>query len=85
LVEATIDSGFTQYNPNKLIGDKAYDSNKLDQRLPVENNVEMVAPHRRGRKRPKTQDGRKLRPYRPVESGAPVFLAPEFQAYCGSV
>jgi transposase len=64
LVEATIDSGFTQYAPNKLIGDKAYDSDKLDQRLLDERNVEMVAPHRRGRKRPKTQDGRKLRPYR---------------------
>jgi len=24
----------------------------------------MVAPHRKGRKKPKTQDGRKLRPYR---------------------
>ena len=64
LVEATIDSGFTEYAPNKLIGDKAYDSDGLDQRLLDERNVEMVAPHRRGRKKPKTQDGRKLRPYR---------------------
>jgi transposase len=64
LVEATIDSGFTQYAPNRLIGDKAYDSDKLDQRLIEERNVEMISPHRRGRKKPKTQDGRKLRPYR---------------------
>jgi len=64
LVEETIDSGFTQYAPNKLIGDKAYDSDGLDQRLLEERNVEMVAPHRKGRKKPKTQDGRKLRPYR---------------------
>ena len=64
LVEETIDSGFTQYAPNKLIGDKAYDSDGLDQRLLDERNVEMVAPHRKGRKKPKTQDGRKLRPYR---------------------
>jgi len=64
LVEATIDSSFTQYAPNKLIGDKAYDSDDLDQRLLYERNVEMVAPHRKGRKKPKTQDGRKLRPYR---------------------
>jgi transposase len=64
LVEETIDSGFTEYAPNKLIGDKAYDSDELDQRLLDERYVEMVAPHRRGRKRPKTQDGRKLRPYR---------------------
>ena len=26
LVEATIDSGFTQYAPDRLIGDKAYDT-----------------------------------------------------------
>ena len=64
LIDATIDSGFTEYAPNKLIGDKAYDSDELDQRLLDERNVEMVAPHRRRRKKPKTQDGRKLRPYR---------------------
>ena len=63
-VEATIDSGFTQYAPNKLIGDKAYDSDELDQRLLNERNVERVAPHRSGRKKRKTQDGRKLRAYR---------------------
>ena len=64
LVEETIDSGFTEYAPNKLIGDKAYDSDDLDQRLLADRNIEMVAPHRKGRKKPKTQDGRKLRPYR---------------------
>jgi transposase len=64
LVEETIDSGFTEYAPNKLIGDKAYDSDELDQRLLDERYVEMVAPHRRERKKPKTQDGRKLKPYR---------------------
>jgi transposase len=64
LVEATLDSGSTEYAPNKLIGDKAYDSDGLDQRLLDERNVEMVAPHRKGRKKPETQEGRKLRPYR---------------------
>jgi len=64
LVEETIDSGFTEYAPDKLIGDKAYDSDDLDQRLLDDRNIEMVAPHRRARKKPKTQDGRKLRPYR---------------------
>ena len=29
LVEATIDSGFTQYAPDRLVGDKAYDSDGL--------------------------------------------------------
>jgi transposase len=64
LVEDTIDNSFTQYAPNKLIGDKAYDSDKLDEQLLNERGVEMIAPHRKGRKKPNTQDGRKLRRYR---------------------
>jgi hypothetical protein len=63
LVEASIDSGFTVYAPDKISGDKAYDSDKLDQRLIDERGVEMIAPHRRGRKKARTQDGRKLRHY----------------------
>ena len=46
--------------PERLIGDKAYDSDPLDAEL-AELGVEMIAPHRENRKRPKTQDGRKLR------------------------
>jgi len=64
LVGATIDSGFTRYAPDKLVGDKAYDSDKLDNQLLDERGVEMIAPHRKGRKKPRTQDGRKLRRYR---------------------
>ena len=64
LVEDAVDSGFTRYAPNKLIGDKAYDSDKLDQKLLEDRRIEMVAPHRKGRKKPKTQDGRKLRRYK---------------------
>lgn len=64
LVEATIDSSFIQYAPDKIVGDKAYDSDKLDQQLSEERGVEMIAPHRRSRKKPRTQDGRKLRRYR---------------------
>ena len=64
LVEDTIDSSFTQHAPDKLIGDKAYDSDKIDNQLLDERGVEMIAPHRKGRKKPNTQDGRKLRRYR---------------------
>ena len=64
LVGATIDSSFTRYAPDKLVGDKAYDSDKLDHQLLDERGVEMIAPHRRGRKKARTQDGRKLRCYR---------------------
>jgi transposase len=45
-----------------MIGDKAYDSDALDERLRREHNVELIAPNRRKRKR--TQDGRPMRRYR---------------------
>ena len=64
LVEATIDSGFTEYAPDKLVGDKAYDSDKLDQQLFEDRAIELIAPHRKNRKKPRTQDGRKLRRFR---------------------
>ena len=48
--------------PENLIGDRAYDSDKLDEEL-REEGVEMIAPHRKNRKRKKTQDGRRLRRY----------------------
>jgi len=44
LVEATIDNGFTQNAPDKLVGDKAYDSDKLDHQLLEERGVEMISP-----------------------------------------
>jgi transposase len=37
---------------------------QLKHQLLDERGVEMIAPHRKGRKKPKTQDGRKLRYYR---------------------
>ena len=64
LVETTIDSGFTKYAPDRIIGDKAYDSDGLDDRLSDERGIEMIAPHRKKRKKPNTQDGRKLRRYK---------------------
>jgi hypothetical protein len=53
LVEDTIDSSFTQYAPDKLVDDKAYGSDKLDQQLLDDRGVEMVAPRRKGRNKPK--------------------------------
>jgi transposase len=61
LVEDTVDSRFTPYAPDMIIGDKAYDSDKLDQSLAEERGIKLIAPHKRNRKRPPTQDGRKLR------------------------
>ena len=64
LVDDTVDSSFTPYAPDMIIGDKAYDSDKLDQSLAEERGIELIAPHKRNRKKPATQDGRKLRRYK---------------------
>lgn len=62
LVESTLETMFTEELPERLIGDKAYDSDPLDEKL-AENGVELIAPHRSNRKKMKIQDGRKLRRY----------------------
>lgn len=62
LVAQTLRSCFASSPPTLLIGDKAYDSDVLDNAL-LASGVELVAPHIRGRKT-KTQDGRRLRRYR---------------------
>ncbi len=61
LVEETIDHGFLAATPERLIGDRAYDSDRLDERLWEERGIELIARHRRNRRRAKTQDGRPLR------------------------
>ncbi len=62
LVTATLDAGFLDCAPRRLIGDKAYDSDPLD-RVLAEQGITMIAPHRRNRTAPVTQDGRLLRRY----------------------
>ena len=62
LVQATLDEIVTVGRPRRIIGDRAYDSDPLDNSLAVQG-IEM-APHRRNRKRKATQDGRPLRRYR---------------------
>lgn len=63
LVDATLAACATRVRPQRLIGDKAYDSDRLDERLRSQG-IEMIAPHRANR-RPdrRTQDGRALRRY----------------------
>jgi transposase len=54
----------TTARPERVIGDKAYDSDALDETLAAQG-VEMIAPHRSNRKPENvTQDGRPLRRYR---------------------
>ena len=63
LVEAVLAGCFLDEVPERLIGDKAYDSDALDQTLAEEYGIEMISPNRSNRKQ-KTQDGRPLRRYR---------------------
>jgi len=48
--------------PERLIGDKAYDSDALDRELRQNFGAEMIAPNKVNRRVP-TQDGRSLRRY----------------------
>jgi transposase len=55
--------GRPRQKPERVIADKGYDSDPLRARL-KRRGIELIVPHRRNRKKPKTQDGRKLRRYR---------------------
>lgn len=62
LVQLSFDFYMIEAKPDNLIGDRAYDSDKLDKDL-RQDGIEMIAPHRRNRVKPRTQDGRRLRRY----------------------
>lgn len=64
LVAQTVDERFIAEVPERLIGDKAYDSDRLDAEMLRGYGVEVIAPHRCNRRREnQTQDGRSLRRY----------------------
>ena len=62
LVQLSFDFYMIEAKPENLIGDRAYDSDKLDEELRQEG-IEMISPHKRNRVKPRTQDGRRLRRY----------------------
>jgi transposase len=64
LVDQTLDACYADYLPEKIIGDRAYDSDKLDQKLTDERGVQLIAPHKSNRRKNQTQDGRPLRRYK---------------------
>ena len=63
LVEEVLGHSFLDELPERLIGDKAYDSDPLDHQMREQYGIEVIAPHRGKRTEP-TQDGRPLRRYR---------------------
>ncbi len=60
--EETVLSCWTPSLPERVIADRAFDSDDLDTSL-AEFSVDMIVPHRKNRK-VRTQDGRKLRRYK---------------------
>ena len=64
LVEDTLDTLLINEAPELLIGDKAYDSDPLDERLRAERGIKLIAPHKANRRKQPTQDGRSLRRYK---------------------
>jgi transposase len=72
LVEATLatirvgrrhQAGRPRQKPERLIADRAYDSDPLRRQL-GQRDIELIAPHRKNRRKPPTQDGRALRRYK---------------------
>jgi transposase len=70
LIESTLEQvavprsgpGRPRKNPDRLIYDKAGDSDPLRERL-RRRGIDFICPHRSNRRKPKVQDGRKLRRY----------------------
>ncbi len=65
LVAQTLEQRFLADVPERLIGDKAYDSDGLDTAVLHQFGTELIAPHRKGRRPERqTQDGRPLRRFK---------------------
>ena len=63
LIELLLDQAVTGQAPERLIYERAADSDPLRQRLAT-RGIELICPHRSGRVQPATQDGRPLRRFR---------------------
>lgn len=63
LVTDTLTESFVDELPERLIGDRAYDSDPLDEEFATAE-IEMISLHQKKRKKPQSQDKRALRHYR---------------------
>ena len=63
LIESLLDRRRLRRRPKRLIYDRAADSDPLRQRL-ARRGIDLICPHRKSRRRPPLQDGRKLRRFR---------------------
>ena len=64
VVGPTLEQRFVAEAPERLIGDRAYDSDPLDVQIRERFGLRLVAPHNSTRSKAPTQDGCVLRRYR---------------------
>lgn len=62
LVDATIENRHVRHRPFYIVADGAYDSDPLREKL-ADQEIILLSPHRKGRRRPSYNDGRRLRRY----------------------
>jgi len=55
--------GRPRQKPQRVIADRGYDSDPLRKQF-ARRGIELIVPHRKGRRKPPTQDGRTLRRYK---------------------
>ena len=60
LLEETLQKRFAKAKIRRVVAGRAYDIDPLDERLRREG-IELISPHKRNRRKKKTQDGRTLR------------------------
>ena len=63
LAESTLKKIPGRQRPVRVVADRAYDSDRLRERL-LRRGILLISPHRRNRRRPAFNDGRWLRRYR---------------------
>lgn len=61
--ETLVELRVTEKKPKRLLYDRALDADWIRESL-TQRGVELICPHRRGRKKPPLQDGRPLRRYK---------------------
>ncbi|HWR15464.1 MAG TPA: hypothetical protein VN577_11595 [Terriglobales bacterium] len=59
-VAATVEQRFMAAAPQLMIGDRAYDSDLLDQQLRQQHGIELIAPHKVNRSKPKPVSSRQV-------------------------
>ena len=86
LVQPCFDFSHVEAKPENMIGDRAYDSDPLDEALRTDG-IEMIAPHRSNRSEPPAQDRRRLSRYKRrwlVEPSSPGYNGSVASSSAGS-